>query len=158
NSSSVTVIGTANDTNLGNVTVSLDNGTSQLATGTSNWTFVASNLTDGSHTIMVTAEDKAGNMANASATVTVSTSPPSTGNSTGGLPGPGSTIVQQGTIASNTGSQDVNATVLAPRSDGAVFTGTISYTAGTQVELYVLHAYGVGDNQTVNSTFSAPMT
>ncbi|MEO9320021.1 MAG: hypothetical protein ABI361_05050, partial [Nitrososphaera sp.] len=61
-----------------------------------------------------------------------------------------SPLVQQGTIASNSTGF---ATVLAPTD--SVYTGTISYAAGSSAELYVLHAYGISSSQNVSSQFSA---
>lgn len=158
NSGSFTISGKANDTNLANVTVSIDGNTSQLAIGSANWSSSASNLNDGTHTIVATATDLAGNKATNTTSVTISTQTTTTASTnstttTSTAQSVGTSLVQQGTIASNTtGFADV----LAPRTD-AVYSGTISYTAGTTVELFVLHAYGI-TNQNLNSDYSAPMT
>lgn len=161
---SFSVDGTANGTDLVNVTVSVDGGAPFLAKGTSNWTFAASVVADGNHKIVATVEDAAGMKANDTTSVTVktpaNTTTTTTSNKTSGTTisstpqSTGSSVVQQGTVASNSTGF---ATILAPRSD-AVYTGTISYTAGSSVELYVLHAYGISSNQNVSSQFSAPMT
>jgi large repetitive protein len=158
NSGSFSISGKANDTNLANVTVSIDGNMSKLATGSANWSSSASNLKDGTHKIVATATDLAGNQASNTTTVTVSTQATTTASTnatttTTTAQAAGTSLVQQGTIASNTTGF---ANVLAARTD-AVYTGTISYTAGTTVELYILHAYGA-TNQNLNSDFSTPMT
>src|SRR5205807_6543657 len=58
-----TITGTAADTNLQNVTVSIDGGSFVLATGTTSWSFTTSTLTQGAHTVQAKATDKAGNTA-----------------------------------------------------------------------------------------------
>ena len=62
-----------------------------------------------------------------------------------------SSVVQQGTVATNSSGF---CTILSPSSSG--YTGTISYTAGSSTELWILHTYGIGSNQNVNSTFNQP--
>jgi hypothetical protein len=74
-SGTLTVSGTAADSaGISQVQVSVDNGTPQLATGTTSWTASINTtaLTNGAHTINVQATDTDGNVGTASVTVTVS--------------------------------------------------------------------------------------
>lgn len=74
-SGTLTVSGTAADSaGISQVQVSVDNGTPQLATGTTSWTasIDTTALTNGTHTINVQATDPDGNVGTASVTVTVS--------------------------------------------------------------------------------------
>ncbi|MEO9319892.1 MAG: hypothetical protein ABI361_04390, partial [Nitrososphaera sp.] len=159
-SRSFSVNGTASGTELANVTVSVDGGAAALAKGTDNWTFAASVIADGKHNIVATVMDKSGKTSNDTISVNVMTPAPasnntqsnatSTASTTTAAPASGSSIVQQGTIASNSTGF---ATILAPTD--SVYTGTISYAAGSSAELYVLHAYGISSSQNVSSQFSA---
>jgi hypothetical protein len=74
-SGALTVSGTAADSaGISQVQVGVDNGTPQLATGTTSWTanIDTTALTNGPHTINVRATDTNGNVGTASVTVTVS--------------------------------------------------------------------------------------
>ncbi len=73
-SGTLTVSGTASSSvGLSDVTVSVDNGTPQTATGTTSWssTIGTTTLSNGTHTITATAHDTAGNTATSSITVDV---------------------------------------------------------------------------------------
>ncbi len=67
----VHVVGTASDTNLVTVQVSVDGNPYALATGTKSWTFDTSTLTNGPHTISATATDSAGNIQTTQTSFTV---------------------------------------------------------------------------------------
>lgn len=74
-SGTLTVSGTATDSaGISQVQVSVDNGTPQVASGTTSWTasIDTTALTNGTHTINVQATDPDGNVGTASVTVTVS--------------------------------------------------------------------------------------
>jgi hypothetical protein len=74
-SGTLTVSGTATDSaGISQVQVSVDNGTPQVATGTTGWTASINTtaLTNGAHTINVQATDPDGNVGTASVPVTVS--------------------------------------------------------------------------------------
>lgn len=73
------------------------------------------------------------------------------------VPKVNTTIVRQGTIASNAAGNLINTTILAPTPE-IVYTGTISYASGTPVDLYILHTYPITSSQQVKSTFGAPLT
>lgn len=69
----VTVTGTASDSGSGlqEVEVSVDSGPFAPATGTESWSFTTGTLTAGAHTITARAKDNAGNVTDATITITV---------------------------------------------------------------------------------------
>ncbi len=92
NATSFTVTGTASDSvGIQKVEVKIDFGSYQLASGTTpTWSFAASSLSDGSHTITARATDNGGNTAQVSITFTVDTIAPSAPSSSS--PADGSSI------------------------------------------------------------------
>ncbi|MEO9320689.1 MAG: hypothetical protein ABI361_08460 [Nitrososphaera sp.] len=106
---------------------------------------------DATHSASAILSVLASTSANSTSTASTSATTSSSASTTSAA---GSSIVQQGTVASTNG----NVTILSPRSDGAVFTGTISYAAGTSVQLFVLHAYGLASGQTVSGISATPHT
>jgi hypothetical protein len=77
NTNSLTVSGTASGNfAITTVTWSVDNGASTTATGTNTWSFTTGHLSDGIHTISVTATDNNGNTATRSVTITIDTDLP----------------------------------------------------------------------------------
>jgi hypothetical protein len=76
-SSGVNLSGTASDTNLSTVQISVNGGAYVPVVGTTNWTYSATGLSDGINTFAVRATDSAGNVATTSVlNVTVDTSGP----------------------------------------------------------------------------------
>ena len=75
---SVAVTGTASDSQTNDsglkttnpITYTVDGGSTQNASGSTSWTATASSLTEGTHTVAITATDKASNTASESETVT----------------------------------------------------------------------------------------
>jgi plastocyanin len=69
-------------------------------------------------------------------------------------------IVQQGTISSGPpmGPNDAMriATILPPRPDGSIYTGTLTYTASKKVDIVLIHTFGISNSSLVNSTYGEP--
>jgi plastocyanin len=69
-------------------------------------------------------------------------------------------IVQQGTVASGPpmgpGDPTRIATILEPRPDGSVYTGTVTFTASKKVGVFVLHSFGKNSSSLINSTYKEP--
>src|SRR6185295_1561420 len=131
-----TISGTASDTNLVSVEVSIDGGAYALATGTSSWSFNAVGLGDGPHTIDARATDSATNVGTATqVSVTVDTANPSV---TITSPANGAFLNTGSFLISGTAS-DTNLASVEVSIDGGAYalaTGTSSWT---------FNAVGLGD-------------
>jgi uncharacterized repeat protein (TIGR01451 family) len=109
-SASITVSGSAADNvSVASVQVSVDNGSYQPASGTTSWSYAASSLGSGAHTITAKATDTAGNTATASVSVSVST-------------------------VSN--ATPPTSSITAPRYNGAVVSGTYALTGSSNPGTY----------------------
>ncbi len=73
------------------------------------------------------------------------------------IPAPGSTVVQQGTVASSNSGGTANAIILSPASN-IEYTGIMSWAASKPISLYILEPYSVNSTQTVSSAFGQPTT
>jgi hypothetical protein len=130
---SVTVSGTAADAGgLAGVTVSVDGGLSQPATGTASWTdgLDTTKLADGTHTITARAIDTSGNASTASVSVDVrnaDTTPPSVQISS---PAAGATLGGTANV-SGSASDNVQVSSVAVSVDGGAYVaaqGTTSWS------------------------------
>jgi hypothetical protein len=69
-------------------------------------------------------------------------------------------IVRQGTVASEPpmipGDPTRFATILQPRPNGSVYTGTVSFTASKKVDVFVLHSVDKNGSSLINSTYKEP--
>jgi hypothetical protein len=73
------------------------------------------------------------------------------------IPAPGSTVVQQGTVASSNSGGTANAIILSPASN-IEYTGIMSWAASKPIGLYILEPYSVNSTQTVSGAFGQPTT
>ncbi|MDE1868258.1 MAG: hypothetical protein KGI08_11200, partial [Thaumarchaeota archaeon] len=132
NSATVNLSGTASDTNLASVQISVDGGALQATSGSpSSWTFSATGLGDGVHTFQVTATDSAGNIGTSSVIhVTVDTINPTISITS---PTGGSTVNTSVVHVTGTAS-DANLATVQVSIDGGAYTtatGTSSWSFDT---------------------------
>lgn len=113
NTSSFTISGTASDTNLQKVEVSIDSGSYQLVTGTTSWNVSISGLSNGFHNITARATDNAGNIQTTSIIITVQVPTNTAGKATTG----------QGSIGGTT-----NFSYKVQSSDGISISGDTKYS------------------------------
>ncbi len=135
NTSTVAVSGTASDSGSGlqKVEVSVDSGTFAAATVTgTSWTFTASALPDGPHTITAKATDNAGNPAETSISITVDTALPSIAiTSPSNNAFLNTSIVTVSGTASKTGSGLQKVEVSVDGGSFSIATGTTSWSFAT---------------------------
>jgi Bacterial Ig domain len=129
----VSVSGTAADTGgLAGVSVSVDGGLYQPATGTSSWTdgLDTTSLADGTHTVTARAIDTSGNAATASVSVNVQNADTTAPSVQVSSPAAGATLSGTATV-SGTASDNVQVASVAVSVDGGGFSsaqGTIAWT------------------------------
>jgi len=130
-STSPTITGTASDNvAVASVTVTLD-GISKTVTGTTSWSAPTSSLAQGSHTIVATAKNNAGNTASKTSTFTVDTAPPSVSISS---PTTGSIISSTSPVITGTSSDPgsgIWSVTVTLDSISKTVTGTTSWSVTT---------------------------
>jgi hypothetical protein len=135
---SITVSGTASARRgVSSVSVAVDSGSFQPASGTSSWTYqlITDNLTNGNHTITSQAADAHGNSATSSISVTVNNTPPTISITS---PQQGSLVSGRAVVSGSSASQAGVASVQV-RVDGAAWlqaSGTTSWTATVDTTTY----------------------
>ena len=137
--SDVTISGVASDdVSLATVEVSLD-GTVVASTGLETWSFDATGLTDGTHTISVTATDSLGQTATATSEFTIETpvidNPPTVSID---APTDGAVITESDVTISGVASDDVSLATVEVSLDGTV-------VASTGLETWSFDATGLTD-------------
>jgi Bacterial Ig domain len=130
----VSVSGTASDTGgLAGVSVSVDGGLYQPATGTSSWTdgVDTSSLADGTHTVTARAIDTSGNAATASVSVNVQNADTTAPSVQISSPAAGATLSGTTTV-SGTAADNIQVASVAIAVDGGAYTaaqGTTSWSS-----------------------------